>query len=89
MTGAPAPLGSDAVVMVEYTSRDGERVTISKGIAAGDNIVPVASEAKRGDRLLAPGMRLDHASIAVAASVGQLTPAGVFEAACRRACHRR
>src|SRR5271167_4888996 len=43
MTGAPAPPGSDAVVMVEYTSRDGEQVTISKGIAAGDNIVPVAS----------------------------------------------
>ncbi len=71
MTGAPAPPGCDAVVMVEYTSRDGDQVTITKGIAAGDNIVPVAAEAKRGDRLLSPGVRLDHAAIAVAASVGR------------------
>jgi molybdopterin molybdotransferase len=71
MTGAPAPPGSDAVVMVEYTSRSGDRVEITKGIAAGDNIVPVGSEAKRGYRLLSPGMRLDHAAIAVAASAGR------------------
>jgi len=71
MTGAPAPPGSDAVVMVEYTSRDGDQVTITRGIAAGDNIVPIASEAKRGDRLLPRGARLDHAAIAVAASVGR------------------
>jgi len=71
MTGAPAPPGCDAVVMVEYTSRDGEQVRITRGVAAGDNIVPIASEAKRGDRLLSPGVRLDHAAIAVAASVGR------------------
>jgi molybdopterin molybdotransferase len=71
MTGAPAPPGCDAVVMVEYTSRNRDQVTITQGIAAGDNIVPIASEAKRGDRLLSPGVRLDHAAIAVAASVGR------------------
>ena len=71
MTGAPAPPGFDAVVMVEYTSRSGDRVEITKGIAAGDNIVPVGAEAKRGERLLSPGMRLDHSAIAVAASVGR------------------
>ena len=71
MTGAPAPPGSDAVVMVEYTSRDGNQVTITRGIAAGDNIVPVAAEARRGDRLLSAGVRLDHAAIAVAASAGR------------------
>jgi molybdopterin molybdotransferase len=71
MTGAPAPPGSDAVVMIEYTSRDGDRVTITKAIAVGDNIVPIAAEAKRGDRLLSPGVRLDHAAIGVAASVGR------------------
>lgn len=72
MTGAPAPVGADAVVMIEYTSRDGDKVEITKGIAAGDNIVPTGAEAKRGDRLLVPGMRLDHAGIAVAASAGRL-----------------
>jgi molybdopterin molybdotransferase len=71
MTGAAAPSGADAVVMVEYTSRQGNRVEITKGIAAGDNIVAAGSEAKRGSRLLSPGMRLDPAAIAVAASVGR------------------
>lgn len=71
MTGAPAPAASDAVVMVEYTSRNGEEVEISRSVAAGENIVPVGAEAKRGERLLSPGMRLNYAAIAVAASVGR------------------
>src|SRR6202158_2596148 len=71
MTGAPAPSGADAVVMVEHTSRDATRVQIMKPVLAGDNIAPVASEAKRGEKLLSPGARLDFAAIAVAASVGR------------------
>jgi molybdopterin molybdotransferase len=71
MTGAPAPIGADAVVMVEYTNRTGDRVEITRGVSAGENIVPAGSEAKRGERLLFPGMRLDHAAIAVAASAGR------------------
>jgi molybdopterin molybdotransferase len=71
MTGAPVPSGADAVVMVEYTSRDGELVEISKGVDAGANIVPTGSEAHLGEQLLVPGMWLDHAAIAVAASVGK------------------
>ena len=71
MTGAPVPSGADAVVMVEYTSRKDDRLEIAKGISAGDNIVPSAAEAKRGERLLSPGTRLDHAAIAIASSVGR------------------
>jgi molybdopterin molybdotransferase len=71
MTGAPAPDGADAVVMVEYTSQQGDRVVVKQGISSGSNIVPIGSEAKRGERLLTAGMRLDHAAIAVMASVGK------------------
>jgi len=71
MTGAAAPAGADAVVMVEYTSRAGDRVEITRGVTTGENIVPAGSEAKRGDRLLSPGMRLDHAAIGLAASAGR------------------
>jgi molybdopterin molybdotransferase len=71
MTGAPAPPGADAVVMVEHTSHDAGRVRIMKLVLAGDNIAPIASEAKRGEKLLSPGVRLDFAAIAVAASVGR------------------
>lgn len=71
MTGAPVPAGADAVVMVEHTSREADRVSVLKGVRSGDNVVPVASEGKRGECLLLPGTRLDHAAIAVAASVGR------------------
>jgi molybdopterin molybdotransferase len=71
MTGAPAPPGADAVVMVEYTSRDSGRVQITRPVSAGDNIASPALEAKRGEKLLSPGARLDFAAIAVAASVGR------------------
>jgi molybdopterin molybdotransferase len=72
MTGAPAPEGADAVVMVEHTSREGDRVTLTRGAETGANIVPAGSEAKRGQRLLARGTLVDHAAIALAASVGRL-----------------
>jgi molybdopterin molybdotransferase len=71
MTGAAAPPGADAVVMVEHTSQRGDQVEVMKRVSAGENIVPVGSEARRGDRLLSPGMRLDHAALAIAASVGR------------------
>lgn len=71
MTGAPAPQGADAIVMVEYSRREGQRVEILRSIVAGENIVPQGSEAKRGDVLLSPGSRVDEAAMAVAASVGR------------------
>lgn len=70
MTGAPAPNGADAVVMVEYTSLSGNRVTITRGIASGDNIVAAGSEAPKGQTLLEPGARIDYGAISVAASAG-------------------
>src|SRR2546422_10059281 len=71
MTGAPAPPGADAVVMVEYTSPQGDQVEITKAVVTGENIVAAGSEAKRGVRLLSPGVRLDHAAIAASASGGR------------------
>ena len=71
MTGAPAPSGADAIVMVEYTSRHGNRVEITKAVASGDNIVPTGAEARRQDLLIEAGTLLDEAAIAVAASVGK------------------
>jgi molybdopterin molybdotransferase len=71
MTGAPAPIGADSVVMVEHTTSAGDVVEVAKGVAKGDNIVPTGAEARRGDSLLAPGTRIDEAVIAVAASAGK------------------
>ncbi len=71
MTGAPAPPGADSVVMIEHTSWDAGRVQVMKPVHPGENIAPVASEARRGEKLLSPGARLDFAAVAVAASVGR------------------
>jgi len=74
-TGAPAPNGADAVVMVEHTSRKGEQVTVTRGVHQGDNIVAAGSEAHRGETLLDAGIQIDHTVLAVAASVGESEPA--------------
>ncbi len=71
MTGAPVPLGADAVVMVEYTSQPENVVEITRTIAPGENLVPQGAEAKRGGLLLAVGTRLNAPAIALAASVGR------------------
>lgn len=70
MTGAAVPPGADAVVMLEFTRRDADRVTFDRPTQAGQNIVPRASEAKAGDLALSPGLRLGYAELAVAAQVG-------------------
>jgi molybdopterin molybdotransferase len=57
--------------MIEHTSRAGNRVEVSRRVAANENIVAVGAEAKRGDKLLAPGVRIGYREIATAASVGR------------------
>jgi molybdopterin molybdotransferase len=76
MTGAPVPAGADAIVMVEYTSRQDKpaaiaRVEIRGSVASGENIVARGAEAKSGSQLLAASCRLNDAAIALAASVGK------------------
>jgi molybdopterin molybdotransferase len=71
MTGAPVPSGADAVVMVEYTQRSGEIVTVQRAVRAGENIVAAASEASQGEVMVARGMRVTHTTVAVAAAVGR------------------
>jgi molybdopterin molybdotransferase len=71
MTGAPVPGGADAVVMVEYTSLNGDRVQIARGVSPRENVVPQGSEAAGGSLLLAAGTRLNETAVALAASVGK------------------
>jgi molybdopterin molybdotransferase len=73
MTGAPLPAGADAVVMVEYTAAAGRSVEIQRSVKSGENFVPRGAEARQGQLLIDRGTRLDHAAIAIAASVGAST----------------
>ena len=72
MTGAPVPEGADAVFMVEHADRHSNfvRLTPSRTVRAGENIVPQGAEARCGDLLISPGVRLAAAHIALAAQCG-------------------
>jgi molybdopterin molybdotransferase len=70
MTGAPGPEGADAVVMVEYSARDGEFVRLDEGVPPGRNLILAGSEGQAGSVALAPGTLLDYTQIALLASVG-------------------
>jgi molybdopterin molybdotransferase len=70
MTGASVPSGADAVLMYEHGQRNGAEVVPDRSINVGENIVPAGAEARAGEEVLPRGTRLNHAGIAVSASVG-------------------
>ncbi|MBE0490334.1 MAG: molybdopterin molybdenumtransferase MoeA, partial [Halomonas sp.] len=70
-TGAPVPLGADAVVPQEWVRLDGEgRLHVDGDLAAGANIRHRGEETRAGELLLPGGSRLDAAAIALLASHG-------------------
>ena len=70
MTGAPVPIGADAVVMVEHVRREGARVIAGQAATSGQFINPQGCEARAGEILLHPGKRLDFTDIAMLAAAG-------------------
>lgn len=74
MTGAPVPEGADAVVMIEHVERDRDRVRLmpDRKLKAGDNIVARGAQARRGDALVAEGVVIGPAQIALAAACGSV-----------------
>ncbi len=70
MTGAPAPPEADAVVMIEYTSRDKELIHFQQPSTKGQNIVPAGSESAKDELLLQSGTRLGYAELSLAAQIG-------------------
>ncbi len=72
MTGAPLPVGADAVVPVEGTRSisGSNRVVIGEPVAGGRFIARRGSDAGAGAVVLKSGERVGAARIAVAASIG-------------------
>lgn len=71
MTGAPLPAGADTVIMLEHATRLGDRVRIEQRAEPGQFVNPQGAEARRGELLLGPGVRLGFAQIALAAAIGR------------------
>jgi molybdopterin molybdotransferase len=68
MTGAPIPDGADAVVMVEHTETEGDRVRIARPVSAGDHIRRAGEDVRTGQVILSPGVTLGGAELGVLAS---------------------
>ncbi len=70
MTGAPVPRGADAVVMIEHTTRDNDRVRTDRAPHPGEFINPRGTEARHNDLLIPSGKRLDYTDVALLATIG-------------------
>jgi molybdopterin molybdotransferase len=70
MTGAPVPVGADAVLMVEHADREGNLIDTTRVLNPGENICPEASEVRAGECVLQSGTRIDYGHIGVLATVG-------------------
>jgi len=70
MTGAPIPVGVDAVVMVEDSERVGDnRVRLTKAAEAGGAIRQAGSDVRAGEMVFAAGTVLNAPAIGVLASI--------------------
>jgi molybdopterin molybdotransferase len=73
MTGAPMPVGADAVVPVERTDGGTDHVTISGAVDAGAYVRREGEDVARGQVVLRAGDVVTDRTIAVLASVGCAT----------------
>ena len=72
MTGAPLPLGADAVVKIEETRRTSDLVSIdSSSIRSGTNLIQRGANIRAGDRALTAGLILTGSRIGALAELGR------------------
>ena len=76
-TGAPLPEGADAVVMVEYTTRRGDKVLIHHPVSKGENMMAAGSDIRKGEKVLRKSQILASREIGVLAAIG-LTEVTVY-----------
>lgn len=70
-SGAPLPVGADAVVPLERTDRGRARVVLRGGVTPGENLRRAGGDAAAGDVVLHRGVRLGARHLALAAALGR------------------
>jgi molybdopterin molybdotransferase len=68
-TGGVVPEGADAVVIQEDTVVEGGGITITEAVVAGRHIRPAGIDFRKGDVLLARGIRLTDRDLSLAAGM--------------------
>jgi molybdenum cofactor synthesis domain-containing protein len=78
VTGAPLPDGADSVVMVEYTTQQGDNVFIHRPVSMGENMMAAGSDIRKSEAVLKKGWILASREIGVLAALG-LTEVAVYK----------
>jgi molybdopterin molybdotransferase len=71
MTGAPIPDGSNAVVRVEDTEKDGQRVKVFVKAKEGQDIRPAGEDVREGELVISQGNVIRPAEIGMLAALGR------------------
>ena len=69
-TGAPIPDGANAVLMKEYTTDEGDDLTIYSQVTPGENISPKSEDIKKGDLILSKNTFIRYQELGLIASAG-------------------
>ena len=69
-TGAPLPLGADAIVMQEDVTRDGGDISLNVNVGAGEFVRRRGCDLAEGQMILTRGERIRPATVALLASQG-------------------
>ena len=69
-TGAPIPEGANAVLMKEYTTTDGDDLTIYSQVTPGENISPRSEDIKKGQKVLDKNTFIRYQELGLIASAG-------------------
>ena len=69
-TGAVIPENANGVVMVEFTEKEGNQVSISKAVTPGTYIISIGHDIKNGEEIVKKGTLVDLATMGILASCG-------------------
>ena len=69
-TGAPIPEGANAVLMKEYTTTDGDDLTIYSQVTPGENVSPKSEDIKKGQKILDRNTFIRYPELGLIASAG-------------------
>ena len=69
-TGAPIPEGADAVIMKEYTTTDGDDLTIYSQVTPGENVSPKSEDIEKGQKILDKNTFIRYQELGLIASAG-------------------
>ena len=78
VTGAPLPMGADAVVMLEYAVREDDTIFIHRPVSKGENVMRAGSDIRKGEIILKREQIISSREIGVLAALG-LTQVTVYK----------